>query len=794
MNFLKVTKRNGSLVEFDLQRIVNAIEKAMVETEIGVDSEVSYEIAEEIEDFIKEKDEIIFSGDGNRLTNPYRLMNVEEIQDMVELKLMKKRPDVAKKYILYREDRRRMRGSKSDSKYKMITDEFISKYKHKKDKMTDLGKFVYYRTYSRLVHEEHRREYWWETVRRAVEFNTKLAPTSKEEAQKLFDNIFNLKQFLAGRTLWIGNTEVAYKYGLSNMNCAFCVIDSFDMFSDLFYLLLVGAGVGFRVLPSDVAKMPKVRTNINILSKAYNGVPKDDRQEYTSLTFNDNIAQITIGDSKEGWVQGIKTLFELLTSRQYSKITNIVISYDHIRPMGEPLKTFGGYASGHGALQTIIEKIAKIVEKYKNERYKNLSAVDCLDICNIIAEGVVVGGVRRSSELALGSPDDDNFIEAKSNLYTQNNGIWSIDTDIAHRQMSNNTIFYDEKPTREKLHWQIEQMRYSGEPAFLNAGAARNRRPNFNGVNPCGEILLDSKQNCNLTTVNVYSFVEDGVLDREGLLEAQRLSARAGYRMTFLELELHEWNVKQNRDRLTGCSLTGWQDMVNEVGLSKDEEAELLRELRETAHKAIDDYSKELNAGPSLLITTVKPEGTLSQLPTVSSGVHYSHSPYYLRRIRVNATDPMVSVCEELGYNIYPEVGQTMEDCRTKVVEFPVKAPKGKTKYDVSAIEQLENYKMFMRNYVDHNCSITVSVREHEWDDVEQWLWDNWDDVVAVSFLSLDDSFYELMPYQAISEDEYEDFVKNMKPFNPSLLSKYEQFEEFELIDGDCETGICPVR
>jgi len=194
-----------------------------------------------------------------------------------------------------------------------------------------------------------------------------------------------------------------------------------------------------------------------------------------------------------------------------------------------------------------------------------------------------------------------------------------------------------------------------------------------------------------------------------------------------------------------------------------------------------------------LLVTTIKPEGTLSLLPTVSSGIHYSHAPFYVRRIRISSSDPLCRVCEDLGYPVYPEVGQDPETCRTKVVEFPVKAPAGKVKGDVSALEQLENYKMFMEHYVDHNCSITV--RENEWDAVEEWVWEHWDDVVALSFLSYDESFYELLPYEAITEEEYEARRSAMRPFNPSLISKYEREEsELDVGGADCANGVCPVR
>ena len=235
--------------------------------------------------------------------------------------------------------------------------------------------------------------------------------------------------------------------------------------------------------------------------------------------------------------------------------------------------------------------------------------------------------------------------------------------------------------------------------------------------------------------------------------------------------------------------------MVNSTGINRAEEAEILRKLRKEAQEAADEYAKELGQNSPILVTTVKPEGTLSQLPTVSSGVHYSHSPYFIRRVRISSNDPMVKVVEELGYPIFPEVGQDMETASTKVVEFPVKAPEGRTKNDVSAIEQLENYLLFMENYVDHNCSITVHVREEEWDAVEEFVWNNWDKIVAVSFIPLSDAFYELMPYETITEEEYLQRKEKMKSFIPSLISKYEtREEEYELDNDGCETGICPVR
>lgn len=783
---LRVEKRDGQEVNFDGNKIQTAIERAMEETEKGVDLELAGRIAREIE---------------QELSAQNMRTSVEAIQDMVEDKLMMSpRKDVAKKYIIYRSEKDKTRPlRKKDTKVQLLTDEFLRKYKHAPSPMNQLGSFVFYRTYSRWIPEEKRREYWWETIRRSVEYNCSLVPTTRDEAEKLFDNIYHMRQFLSGRTFWVGGTDVAKNYPMSNYNCSFEVLDSLHAFKDLFYLLMIGSGVGVRILKEDVKKIPKVRTDFELIHEDYTPVLKKEREDNTSLNFfYNNTVKITVGDSKEGWVQSLALFFDLIHSNDYRDIKTIIINYDHVRPTGEKLKTFGGTASGHSSLKNMFMKIDKVIKKagyVQEQKVIKLRPIDCLDIANVIGENVVVGGVRRTAEIVLMDQEDRESIEAKSNLYKQIDGQWIVDKDMLHRQMSNNSIFYTSKPSRDQLHWQIEQMRYSGEPGWVNAEAGRKRRPNFQGVNPCAEILLDSKGLCNLTTLNVAAFVKDGELDLQGLLYAQRLSARAGYRMTQVELELPHWNQVHDRDNLIGTSLTGWQDMVNATHMSYEDQAHLLRKLRQVAKNESESYALEIGDNVPLLVTTVKPEGTLSQLPTVSSGVHYSHSPYYIRRVRINAADPLVKVCEELGYPVFPEVGQDLENCTTKVLEFPIMAPEGKTKYDVTALEQLENYKLFMDNYVDHNASITVHVRDHEWNDVEAWVWEHWDEIVAISFLSLDDSFYELLPYEAIDQAEYERRVEQMKPFRPSLISKYEVEEmQFDIGADGCDAGICPIR
>jgi hypothetical protein len=287
-----ILKRDGSEVQFNGEKIKTAIEKAMMETKEGVNSKLARDITIGIE---------------KQISKSERNINVEEIQDLVEDFLMASdRKDAAKKFIIYRYERDKSRDARKRRDGRILSDEYISKFKHLPSPMSQLGSFVYYRTYSRWMPEEMRREYWWETARRSVEYNCSLVPTPKEEAEKLYKNIYELKQFLSGRTFWVGSTDVSKFYPMSNYNCSFQVIDSFSAFKDVFYLLMVGSGVGIRVLKADVDKIPMVRTDIEIIHESYSPLSRIYRQDSSALEFTRNdTVKITIGDSKEGWVQSL---------------------------------------------------------------------------------------------------------------------------------------------------------------------------------------------------------------------------------------------------------------------------------------------------------------------------------------------------------------------------------------------------------------------------------------------------------------------------------------------------------
>ena len=227
---MKVVKRDGAVVDFEVAKIIRAIEKAMLETTTGIDKPLCEAIGEQIIEVSTNRDVPI---------------SVDEIQDLVEEMLMESpRKDAAKKYIIYRNEKDSTRITRKKEDHRLLTDDFISKYKHMNSPMQQLGDFVYYRTYSRWLPEEKRREYWWETVRRAVEYNCSITKTNRSEAEELFDNIFHLRQFLSGRTFWVGGTSVAKHYPMANYNCSFQIVNNFSAFKDIFYLLMIGSEIG----------------------------------------------------------------------------------------------------------------------------------------------------------------------------------------------------------------------------------------------------------------------------------------------------------------------------------------------------------------------------------------------------------------------------------------------------------------------------------------------------------------------------------------------------------------------
>lgn len=1089
---MQVIKRDGTTEEYLGQKIERAVEKAMFATYLVMEPTMlaePFQVSLYVWDIIKDTKEPI---------------SIKQLENIIFRKLTDDGyTDAAVNYIEYKTKRDMER-----SKHK-LTQEFLDKYPDYPDCMDELAKFVYIRTYSRWLPDKNRRETWKETCARAINGNCSYLPTADGEPEALFDNMFNLRQRISGRMLWMGGTEALEKTPLAAYNCSGITMDSIHAFHELFYLLMVGTGVGCRVLKEDIAKLPQFDTTKK-LYHVKTPVPKGTTLEHTKLSNYGHSVIITVGDSKEGWCEALTAYLTTMTD---NVTTSISIDYSYIRPQGVPLKTFGGYASGYASLKEMFEKLHKIITKESTNG--KLRPLNVADMCNIVGQNVVAGGTRRTAELILFSPDDEEMLHAKENL----------DPEHYFRYMSNNSMYLEEKPSKEGLRKLMMSIKETGEPGFINVASAKKRREDFDICNPCvtgtteiltkeygyiqikdvvdedvtvwngydwspvtprvtgydqpmmrvqfsngnelectnyhkfvmqdgsriearelcigdklerwefpvveaderamgiyyaedydpyihgyyagdgiqnkpliylygekrklvdvfsnssrctiskglerdtvllpkqlskylvpdvgdavyhrlrylaglldstgcvhfsegsvaissidkeflikisrllntlgchasihlmheggyrkvpveggpddnqvyycqptykliisawyvrrlinlglsthyihldaypnsndsqaiyitsieyirncptvycftenknhtgifngvmtgqcAEILLPSKAVCNLTNINVSKFIDErGNVMIPQLKEACKLSARACYRLTEPELELEGWSDIHHRDRLIGCSITGWQDAVA-GNLTKEEQEALLVLMKMWINDAANEYADENHRPHPVLYTTVQPDGTGGLISSCSAGVHYNHAPYYFRRVRISTNSPLYQAVKYLdGWQIDNEVGQG-DNGNTKVITFPCKSKSTITKYNVSAIEQLEQYKMMQTCYVDHNTSITVTVKDNEWDDVIDWLDKNWDCVVGISFLSLNQDYYPLMPYEECTKEQYLELKSKMAPLDPELVNKYE-FElqtvgkDFEIDEsGECEDGHCPVR
>lgn len=745
-----------------------------------------------------------------------------------------------------------------------LSDEFLSKYPESPAHMTPLGAFTYYRTYSRFLPKLKRRETWKETCARTVQYSFSIEYIHRvkmslkidlisivKEAEEFFDNMFNLRQFTSGRTMWTGGSEVADEYPMSNFNCSFTNIEKWEDLSELFYLLMLGSGVGFKSTPEMAKGMAPIRTNVNLILSEYKPVKVEERLENTEVVIMENgYAKIYVGDSKEGWRDSLAEYINLLTKEENEHVHTIKVSFNSVRPQGERLKKFGGTASGPQPLHDMFQGIDNALKnkiddtlapiEVNEKGYGHVRPIHILDMCNLIANNVIAGGVRRSSEIMLFDPSDYEVLFAKYALY----GLWgdnqfetheeirqdlirlgipvpgwfdrlavkNYDKEkygdlpfntyrteaIKHRAQSNNSIQFMERPYKGFINLIFKMIKFGGDPGFVNMEEMLRRRDNAQGTNPCGEIILDSKQQCNLTTVNLTAFSTGENFDLGAAKRAQALSARAGLRMTLLDLELPEWDRIHKRDRLIGCSMAGIQDALG--WMDRKNRSIALKELHDAANEAAGKYADELRIPHPLLTTAEKPDGSLALVAGgVSPGVHHSHAPYYIRRIRVSISDALAEVALIHGWPVnYEDSGLVVpkEKATKAVIDFPIKTTAKRTKADVGALEQLEDYFMFQKEYVEHNTSNTIHVRDHEWGPLEDEIYKRWDDFVGVTFLSLYDNAYPLMPYEEITKEQYEEMSSKFMPFDHKILEFFETTGASDLDenDPDCATGGCPTR
>lgn len=631
---------------------------------------------------------------------------------------------------------------------------------------SDYQAFIHLSRYARWLPEQNRRESWQETITRYFDFFAKhlkehhrytLTDSLRKELETA---VLNLDVMPSMRCLMTAG-EALERENVAGYNCSYVAVDSPRAFDEILYILMNGTGVGFSVESQYVDQLPKIA---------------DD--------FHDTETCIMVRDSKLGWAKALKELIAMLYAGQ-------IPTWDvsKVRPAGSPLKTFGGRASGP---EPLVELFKFCVRVFRAASGRRLTTLECHDVVCKIAEIVVVGGVRRSALISLSDLYDDRMRHAKNGEW------WNMNS---HRALSNNSyVAHRERPTLTTFidEWKALYESKSGERGvFSRYGAKqqaektgrRNADHDF-GTNPCSEIILRSREFCNLSEVVVRA---DDTLDT--LKDKVRLATILGtFQSTLTNFNYinKDWKRNCDEERLLGVSLTGIMDSKLTNGAEKNLETRL-QELRRVAVETNEKLAATLKIPQSAAITCVKPSGTVSNLVDSASGIHARHSEYYIRTVRADKKDPLAQMMIDAGFYAEPDV---MRPEHTWVFYFPQKSPKGAiTRHQRSAIQQLEFWKTYQDHWCEHKPSATIYVKEDEWLDVGAWIYRNFDSVSGLSFLPNSEHIYQQAPYQDITKAEYDEWMKKMpKNVDWSRLSNYEKTDHTtgtqELA---CTAGVCEI-
>jgi len=735
-----VRKRDGSVAPFQVDKITQAIWKAM-----KTSGEGSEKAADRLGMAVARQVAIVGQTIGKD-----RIPSVEEIQDLVEKELILQRfPAAAKAYILYRQRRSEARQQRGivPERVRRLTSESRKYFRN------SLAEFVYFRSYSRWIPEESRRETWIETVDRYLAFmRENLGDKLKEtEYAELRAAILKQEVMPSMRLMW-GAGAAARESNTVAYNCSYIAPTKPRDLGEIMYLSMCGCGVGFSVETVTAQEFPII--------KRFTGKKRPIH---------------VVADSKYGWAEAFVAGLEAWFAGE-----DLDFDYSQVRPLGARLKTMGGRASGPGPLKELMSFARTKILKRQGRRLSNL---DLHDVICKIGEVVVAGGVRRTALISLSDLDDTDMRHAKDGQFYLTE---------PQRSMANNSAVYVNRPGAVEFmeEWLALSKSGSGERGIFNRGSLPKQLParrlkewektgylengivvGVPGTNPCGEIYLKSKQFCNLTEV-----VARAGDSQNKLIRKARLAAILGtYQSTLTNFHYlsPEWKKNCETERLLGVSITGQWD--SELA----RRPEVMRAMRDEAIKTNREYAKRFGINPSTAVTCVKPSGTVSQMVDASSGMHPRHARYYLRRIRISATDPLFQLMKDQGVPYHPEVGQTADSAHTFVLEFPVKAPAGSVfRNDLSAIEQLEYWRRVKENFTEHNPSITISVGDDEWLATGHWLYQNWDIIGGLSFLPREQHVYKLAPYEEIDEPTYRTLAQAMKDIDFSKIVSYEFDDE----------------
>ena len=599
--------------------------------------------------------------------------------------------------------------------------------------------YIHKSRYARYLPQEERRETWKETITRYIKYwGDKL---TDEERVEIFQTIHKLEVMPSMRALMTAGPALD-RDNMAGFNCSYIAIDSPRSFDEMMYVLMCGTGVGYSVEEQYISKLPEIAED-----------------------FHATDTVIHVPDSKVGWAKSYRELVSLLYSGQVPEWDT-----SRVRPAGAPLKTFGGRASGP---EPLIDLFRFTVRLFKGAAGRKLTSLECHDLCCKIAQVVVVGGVRRSALISLSDLSDDALRQAK-------HGAW-YNTE-SQRGLANNSACYTSKPSFEQFldEWRSLYESKSGERGIFSRAASqkqaeRNGRRDSDrdfGTNPCSEIILRKSQVCNLSEV---------VVRPEDTVESLRRKVRVATILGTLQATLTDfrylrgiWKTNTEEESLLGVSLTGILD--NPLLTLENEDLDLLLEdLRDLSIATNKEWAERLGIPQSTAITCVKPSGTVSQLVDSASGIHGRYAPYYIRRVRADMRDPLCKVLEDAGVpcemdNFSPN---------TKVFSFPKQAPEAAVfASEQSGMEQLELWAKYQEHWCEHKPSITVYYRDSEFLEIGNWVYNKFDSISGISFLPYDEHSYAQAPYEQITEEEYNEMVKDFPTEFDWNLNEEDDFTE----------------
>ena len=642
---------------------------------------------------------------------------------------------------------------------------------------TTYQEYIHLSRYARWDYDKGRRETWDETVERYFNFFAEWLEEKHDyklengEKTELENAVKELGVMPSMRCLMTAGPALK-KENTAGYNCSYVKVDNQRSFDEILYVLMNGTGVGFSVEEEYTTQLPVIPDELY-----------------------DTDTVIVVADSKLGWAKAFKELISLLYGGHVPKW-----DVSKVRPAGAPLKTFGGRASGP---EPLVDLFNFTINTFRNATGRKLKQIECHDIVCKTAEIVVVGGVRRSALISLSDLNDREMRFAKSGQWWEQN---------VQRALANNSVNYKEKPDVGTFmrEWLSLYDSKSGERGIYNSMSAKRTVERLNGryrdgsgdyirrripredfgTNPCSEIILRSREFCNLSEVVIRR--ND---TRESLKAKVKHATILGtFQSTLTEFKYlsREWKRNCDEERLLGVSLTGIMDNPLTNG-SKGKLDELLEELRDVAYETNCEWADKLGVPRSAAITCVKPSGTVSQLVDSASGIHARHNPFYIRTVRADNKDPLCKLMQEMGFPNEPDV--TKPD-HTTVFSFPMKSPNGAVcRTDMTAMEQLDLWKTYAESWCEHKPSVTISVKEDEWVDVAAWVYENFDSISGISFLPFSEHVYRQAPYQDCTEEEYKEALKTMpKNVDWAELSKYES-QDYTVASQElaCTAGGCEV-